>query len=58
MTKGTYSMGKKSGMSRLCIRCRRCGKRAYFVRHKKCASCGYGKSRKLRKYSWQKKRQH
>ena len=51
-------MGKKSGMSRLCIRCRRCGKRAYFVRHKKCASCGYGKSKKLRKYNWQKKRQH
>jgi large subunit ribosomal protein L37e len=55
MTKGTPSMGKKSGKTNLVQRCRRCGKRSYHVRHKKCASCGFGKSARLRKYKWQKK---
>ncbi|MBU2634506.1 MAG: 50S ribosomal protein L37e, partial [Nanoarchaeota archaeon] len=53
--KGTHSMGKKSGMSKYVIRCRRCGKSAYRVRKKKCSSCGFGQSSKLRSYSWQKK---
>ena len=52
----TGAMGGKSGKRRLVQRCRRCGKRAYHVRHKKCASCGYGASSKLRRYSWQTKR--
>jgi len=56
MTKGTPSMGKKSGKSHLVQRCRRCGKRSYRVRKKTCSSCGYGKSSKLRRYSWQKKK--
>ncbi|MBD3318567.1 50S ribosomal protein L37e [Candidatus Woesearchaeota archaeon] len=50
--KGTASQGKKSsGKSH--IPCRRCGRSAYHVRKKACASCGYGKSKKLRNYSWQ-----
>ncbi len=53
---GTGSMGKKSRGSNLVQRCRRCGKRAYRIRKKKCASCGYGNSSKLRRYSWQTKR--
>jgi len=52
--KGTPSMGKKSGKTTH-NRCRRCGKRTYHVRHKTCASCGYGKSAKQRSYTWQKK---
>ena len=56
MTKGTYSMGKKSGKNKLVQRCRRCGKKTYRIRNKKCSSCGYGASPKLRKYSWQKKK--
>ena len=48
-------MGKKSGKKNF-IRCKRCGKPTYHIRKKKCASCGYGKSKKLRKYSWQKKK--
>ena len=56
MTKGTPSMGRKSGKRRLVQRCRRCGKRSYHVRNKKCASCGYGATAKLRKYNWQTKR--
>ncbi len=53
---GTGSMGKKSGKRNLVQRCRRCGKRSYHVRHKKCASCGYGATAGLRKYRWQTKR--
>tara|TARA_Y100000310_G_scaffold322162_1_gene380843 strand:- start:608 stop:775 length:168 start_codon:yes stop_codon:yes gene_type:complete len=52
--KGTPSMGKKSGKTNM-IYCRRCGKRTLHKRKKACASCGYGKSAKLRSYSWQKK---
>jgi len=54
MVKGTPSMGKKSGKKNM-IRCRRCGKKTYHIRKKVCSSCGYGKSKRLRKYSWQKK---
>jgi len=52
--KGTPSMGKRSkGKSH--IRCRRCGKKTYHVSKKVCSSCGYGKSKRLRSYKWQKK---
>ncbi|MBI1970090.1 50S ribosomal protein L37e [Candidatus Woesearchaeota archaeon] len=53
MTKGTPSMGKKSGKKNH-IYCRRCGKHAYHIRKKTCASCGYGASSKLRHYNWKK----
>ncbi|MBI1935698.1 50S ribosomal protein L37e [Candidatus Woesearchaeota archaeon] len=52
--KGTSSMGKKSGKKNM-IYCRRCGKRTFNLNKSKCASCGYGKSARLRKYNWQKK---
>jgi len=54
MTKGTPSMGKKSGKKNF-IRCRRCGKPAYHIKKKKCSFCGYGATPTMRKYSWQKK---
>jgi len=54
MSKGTASMGKKSGKKTHII-CRRCGKRTYHIRKKRCSSCGYGKSAKLRDYKWKKK---
>ena len=53
MTKGTPSMGKKSGKSNM-IHCRRCGKKSYHMRKKKCSSCGFGKSARMRSYNWQK----
>jgi len=53
---GTGSMGKKSGRSGLVRNCRRCGKRSYHSINKICASCGYGKTAKLRRYNWQTKR--
>jgi len=51
MTKGTPSMGMKSGKVS-CVRCRRCGRRSFHVSKHKCSSCGFGKTSKLRKYSW------
>jgi len=54
MGKGTPAMGKKSGKKNM-IHCRRCGRRTYHMRKNVCASCGYGKSARLRSYKWQKK---
>jgi len=55
MTKGTPSFGKRMGKT-VHIRCRRCGRRAYHVRKKRCAACGFGASTRIRKYSWQTKK--
>lgn len=55
MTKGTPSMGKRSG-KKTHIYCRRCGKHTYHKRKKVCSSCGFGKTAKLRRYAWQTKR--
>jgi large subunit ribosomal protein L37e len=43
------SMGKFNKPTH--TRCRRCGRRAYHIRKKKCAACGYGVSKKLKKTS-------
>ncbi|MEM2904843.1 MAG: 50S ribosomal protein L37e [Candidatus Bathyarchaeia archaeon] len=51
MGKGTPSMGSY-GRSTLHIRCRRCGRRSYNVKKKRCAACGYGASAKIATYSW------
>jgi large subunit ribosomal protein L37e len=53
MTKGTPSRGKRHHITHL--RCRRCGRRAYNPQKKKCAACGYGRSRRIRRYSWRNK---
>lgn len=47
MGTGTAARGKHSGKTNM-IHCRRCGKRTYHMRKKKCASCGYGDSARLR----------
>ncbi|MBT4539816.1 50S ribosomal protein L37e [Candidatus Woesearchaeota archaeon] len=54
MSKGTASMGKRSGKSTH-FKCRRCGELAYHKKKKKCASCGYGKTSRLRIFNWNKK---
>jgi large subunit ribosomal protein L37e len=54
MAKGTPSMGRKSGKVTHGI-CRRCGQRTFHLRHKKCSSCGFGDTKKLRSYKWQNK---
>lgn len=54
MVKGTTSFGKM-GKRKTHIRCRRCGRNAYNVTKKYCAACGFGRSSRLRRYSWQTK---
>ncbi|MEM0493495.1 MAG: 50S ribosomal protein L37e [Candidatus Thermoplasmatota archaeon] len=53
MTKGTPS---KSGGKRLHINCRRCGRQSFHVQKRRCSSCGFGETPKLRRYSWAKLR--
>ncbi len=48
-------MGKRS-RGKTHIRCRRCGRHAYNVRKHYCAACGFGRSRRIRRYSWQNKK--
>jgi large subunit ribosomal protein L37e len=49
--KGTPSFGKKN--KKVHIICRRCGRRSYHIRDKRCSACGFGKSARIRKYAWQ-----
>jgi len=57
MSKGTPAMGHHN-KSKTHIHCRRCGKKTYHKKKKVCASCGFGKSSRLRKYKWQKKKKN
>lgn len=50
MSKGTPSMGKNQ--NQVHMRCRRCGRHSYHMQKKRCASCGFGVSAKLRSYAW------
>ncbi|MHA2061730.1 MAG: 50S ribosomal protein L37e [Candidatus Sifarchaeia archaeon] len=54
MGKGTPSFGKKH--KKLHIMCRRCGRRSYHIRKKQCAACGFGRSKRIRRYSWANKK--
>lgn len=49
MTKGTPS--KKGGKKTHTI-CRRCGNRSFHIQKRVCASCGFGRSAKIRRYNW------
>ena len=53
--KGTYAMGKKRRRKKT-IHCRRCGRRSYHITKHACSYCGYGKSAKIKKFRWQKKK--
>ncbi len=55
MGKGTPSMGKH-GRSKTHIRCPRCGRHSYNVAKGYCAACGYGRSKRIRRYRWQNKK--
>ncbi|MBI2084306.1 MAG: 50S ribosomal protein L37e [Candidatus Aenigmarchaeota archaeon] len=50
MTKGTPSMGKRIGLKH--TRCRRCGRTAFHMQQGICAACGFGRSAKIKTYSW------
>ncbi len=49
--KGTPSFGKHQ--KRTHVICRRCGRRAFHIRKRQCAACGYGESPKIKRYRWQ-----
>ncbi len=53
--KGTPSKGKRSGKKTHVV-CRRCGGHTYHAQHKECSTCGFGATKKIRRYSWQNKR--
>ena len=53
--KGTPSKGKRSGKKTHVV-CRRCGGHTYHSQHKECSTCGFGATKKIRRYSWQNKR--
>ncbi len=55
MGKGTASFGKH-GRGKSHIVCRRCGRRSFNVAKGYCAACGFGRSRRMRRYSWQNKK--
>ena len=48
MSKGTPSHGKR-GKRKTHVRCPRCGSKSYHARKKRCAACGFGKSRRLKR---------
>jgi large subunit ribosomal protein L37e len=43
-------MGKRQKKTH--IVCRRCGRVSFHARHKICSSCGFGKSSRMREYTW------
>jgi large subunit ribosomal protein L37e len=51
MGKGTPS---KSGGKKTHIICRRCGRHSYHIRKKRCSFCGFGETKRIKKYSWAK----
>ncbi|HLD78875.1 MAG TPA: 50S ribosomal protein L37e [archaeon] len=50
MSRGTAAKGKRNKSTH--FPCRRCGKKAYHIRDKTCAACGYGHAAKQRRYAW------
>ena len=54
MGTGTAAKGKLNKGSNH-IPCRRCGKKAFHKKASICASCGFGRSPKLRTFAWNKK---
>lgn len=55
MSKGTPSQGKHNKGSNHII-CRRCGRRSYHVKKKVCSACGFGASKRIKRYSWKSKK--
>ncbi len=55
MSDGTASMGKR-GRKIVHVKCRRCGKVSFHKRKGYCAHCGFGRSKKIRKYNWLRKK--
>ncbi len=54
MSKGTPSRGKRQ--NKVHTRCRRCGNASFHIKKGVCSACGYGKSARIKSFSWQKKK--
>ncbi|BCU67236.1 50S ribosomal protein L37e [Sulfolobales archaeon HS-7] len=52
--KGTPSFGKMNKKTHM--RCRRCGRNSFNISGRYCAACGYGRSRRIRRYRWANKK--
>lgn len=50
MTKGCGRTGCRNDKSHTL--CRRCGRRTYHIQKAVCASCGYGRNMKMRRFNW------
>ncbi len=48
-------MGKRS-RGKTHIKCRRCGRHSYNVAKKYCAACGFGRSKRIRRFAWANKK--
>jgi large subunit ribosomal protein L37e len=48
--KGTPSMGKRN--KTVHVLCRRCGRRSFHPRKRRCSSCGFGLSASRYDHSW------
>lgn len=44
-------MGRRS-KGKTHIRCRRCGRHSYNAAKGYCAACGFGRSKRVKRYSW------
>ena len=55
MTKGTAAHGKMNKQKTHII-CRRCGRHTYHKTKKICASCGFGRSPRMRHYTFYKRK--
>jgi len=51
MVKGTPSMGKRNQKTH--VLCRRCSRHSYHASKGVCAACGFGDSKKIKKFKWQ-----
>ena len=51
MAKGTPSFGKKQKKTH--VLCRRCGRHTYHASKGFCSACGFGKSKRMKKFEWQ-----
>jgi len=54
MGSGTATMGQRN-KKETHIKCRRCGRKSFNRKKGYCAACGFGKSSRMRKYSWSRK---
>jgi len=53
-TEGAMRKGKRN--KHVHGKCRRCGKGAFHLSRGICAACGFGRSKKIRRYGWMKLR--